>query len=100
GDLSTLGGSVLQTIPPRLHFPNAALKSAGERLVGEGGPNDGAEDFMQVGEPLDGISEGLLVNLRVLLANAVTDCAVGRGGKAEIHDTTPTLLLNGPIGSN
>jgi hypothetical protein len=46
-------------------FPNAALKSGGEGLVGEGGTNDGRKNFMHVGEPLDGIGEGLLVDLRL-----------------------------------
>ena len=67
-----------------------ALKSGGQGLVGEGGPNDGREDFMQVGEPLNGIGEGLLVDLGVLGADAVADCAVVDGGKCElIHQLTP-----------
>ena len=40
---------------------------------------------MQVGEPLDGIGEGLLVDLRVLLLDAVADDAVGDSGKIEIR---------------
>ena len=73
GDLTTLGGSVVQTVPTRLHFPNAALKSGRQGLVGEGGPNDGAEDFMQVGQSLNGIGEGLVVDLGVFRPNAVAD---------------------------
>jgi hypothetical protein len=34
-------------------------------LVGEGSPNDGRKDFMQVGQALDGIGERLLVDLGV-----------------------------------
>jgi hypothetical protein len=59
GDLPAFGSPVLQAVPPRLHFPNAALKSGGEGLVGEGGSNDRREDFMQVREPLDGIQAAL-----------------------------------------
>ena len=36
---------------------------------------------MQVGEPLNGIGERLLVDLGVLRANAFADGAVGGGGK-------------------
>ena len=64
---------ILQTVPARLHFPDAALESGGQGLVGEGGPNDGHEDFMQVGEPLNGIGEGLLVDLGVFCPDAVAD---------------------------
>ena len=42
-------------------------------LIGEGRPNNGREDFMQVGEPLDSIGEGLLVDLGVFRSDAVTD---------------------------
>ena len=76
GDLSALGGPVLQTVPARLHFRDAALEPGGQGLIGEGGPNDGREDFMQVGEPLNGIGEGLLVDLGVLRPDAVADGAV------------------------
>ena len=73
GDLSALGGAVLQTVQARLHFRDAAIEPGGQGLIGEGGPNDGREDFMQVGEPLNGIGEGLLVDLGVLRADAVAD---------------------------
>ena len=36
---------------------------------------------MQVGEPLNGIGEGLLVDLGVFRPDAVADGAVGDGGK-------------------
>ena len=36
---------------------------------------------MQVGEPLHGIGEGLLVDLGVFRPEAVADDAVGDGGK-------------------
>jgi hypothetical protein len=81
GDLPALGGPVLQALPPRLHLPNAALKSCGQGLVGEGGPNDGTEDFMEVGETLNGVGEGLFVDLGVFGTDAVADRAVGGGSK-------------------
>ena len=42
---------------------------------------------MQVCEPLNGIGEGLLIDMGVLGADAVADGPVGGGGKLEIHDT-------------
>ena len=36
---------------------------------------------MHIGEPLDGIGEGLLVDLGVLRPDAVADGAVGGGGE-------------------
>ena len=77
GDLSALGGPVLQTVPARLHFRDAALEPGGQGLIGEGGANDGREDFMQVGEPLNGIGEGLLVDLCASRPEAVADGTAG-----------------------
>ena len=47
---------------------------------------------MQVGEPLDGIGEGLLVDLGVFGSDAVADGAVVDGGKFETGSSayTPT----------
>src|SRR5262245_62961905 len=41
-------------------FANAALKAGGEGLVGEGRPNYRHEDFVQVCEPFNRVSESLL----------------------------------------
>jgi len=81
GDLSALSPSVPQTVPPRLHLSNASLKSGGEGLVGEGGTNDGRENFMQFGQPLDRIGEASVVDLGVLCPNALADRAIGGGSK-------------------
>jgi hypothetical protein len=80
----------LQTVSARKHFANTALKSGGEGLVGKSGPNDGHEDFMQVGEALDGIGERLLVDLGVLGAEAIADGAVG-----EVANSTFITQLHG-----
>ena len=45
-------------------------------LIGEGRADDGRDDFVQVGEPLHGIGEGLLVDLGVFRPDAVADGAV------------------------
>ena len=45
---------------------------------------------MQVGEPLHGIGEGLLVDLGVFGADAVSNCAKYNAGKGEVHCKTPT----------
>src|SRR5262245_53663856 len=58
-------------------------------LVGEGSPNDRREDFVQVSEPLDGIGEGLLVDLGIFRTKAIADGAVGDGGKRKGHCRTP-----------
>src|SRR5262249_16255838 len=84
-DLSAFCGSVLQTVAPRLHLSNAALKAGGEGLVGEGGPNDGRENFMQISKPLNGVSEGLLVDLGIFPTTAVADGPVVDGGQGETH---------------
>ncbi len=46
---------------------------------------------MQIGEPFNGIGEGLLVDLGVLRADAVADGAVGGGGKVENSWQTPIV---------
>src|SRR5262245_54442226 len=68
------------------HVCDAPLQSGGQGFIKEGGPNDGAEDFMQVGEPLDGIGEGLLVDLGIFCADSVADGPVVDSRKLEIHE--------------
>ena len=48
---------------------------------------------MQVGEPLDGIGEGLLVDLGVLGADAVADGAVGGGGESLAGPSVYSMTL-------
>jgi hypothetical protein len=45
------------------------------------GSADRCDDFMQVGEPLNGIGEGLLIDLRVLPPDTLADGAVVGGGE-------------------
>ena len=45
---------------------------------------------MQVGQALDGIGKGLFIDLGVFCPDAVTEGAVGNGGKFETYDATPT----------
>jgi hypothetical protein len=54
-------------------------------LIGKGGPNDGRKDFMEVGEPLDCIGEGLLVDLGILSPEAIADCAVSDTGEFKVQ---------------
>jgi len=66
-----------------------ALQSGGEGLIGKSGPNDGHEDFMQVGEALDGIGEGLLVHAWILGLEAFFDHFVVDRGKCELVHALP-----------
>ena len=47
---------------------------------------------MQVGEALDGIGQGLLVDLRVVSFDAIAEGAIGDGGELENSWQTPTLV--------
>jgi hypothetical protein len=44
---------------------------------------------MQVGQPLDRIGQGLLVEFRVLRADTLPHGAVGSGSEFEAHNATP-----------
>src|SRR5262249_47763565 len=72
-----------------------AIESGGQSLVGEGGANDCSEDFMQVGDALNRISESLFVDLGVFRLKPIADRAVGYGRKFDVHgyapETTPRL---------
>ena len=63
GDLTAFGGPILQPVEPVLHLGDPAFEPGGQGFVGQGRPENGSEDFMDVGEPLNGIGEGLLVDL-------------------------------------
>ena len=52
---------------------DSGFKPGGKGLVGERRAKDGGDDLMQVGEALNGVGEGLLVDL------GVVGCGYGRG---------------------
>ena len=57
-------------------------------LIGQRRADDGRDDLMHIGEPLDRIGEGLLVDLGVFRPDAVADRPVGDGGEFEVHGGT------------
>ena len=67
GDLPAFGGTILQAVETSLHVGDPAFEPCCKGFVGEGRADDGGDDLMQVGESLDGIGEGLLVDLVGLL---------------------------------
>ena len=69
-----------------------AFEPRSEGFIDQRRPNDGRDDFVQVGEALDRVGEGLLVDLGVFGPDAVAEGAIGDGGKFEVHDATPTLV--------
>ena len=81
GNLTALGGSILQAVQPALHVGDPALEPGGHGLVGQGRPDNGGQDFMQVGQSLDRIGQGLLVDLGVVGFDAVAQGAIGGGDK-------------------
>ncbi len=81
GDLPAFGGAVLQAIKPPLHVGNPAFKPRCEGFIGQRRADDGGDDLVQVGEALDRIGEGLLVDLGIFGSDAVAEGAVGDGGK-------------------
>ena len=83
GDLPAFGRAVLQPVEAVLHLGNPAFEPCCQGFVGKRRADNGGDDLMQVGEPLDGIGEGLLVDLGVFRADAVTDGAVSDSGKLE-----------------
>ena len=61
-----------------------AFEACRQGLIGQRRPDNGGEDFMHVGEPLDRIGQGLLVDLGVLRPDAVAEGAVGGGGECQL----------------
>ncbi len=63
GDLPAFGGTILQALEPILHLGDATLEPRCQGLVGKCRADDGRDDLVQVGQALDRIGEGLLVDL-------------------------------------
>lgn len=72
-NLPALGGTVLQAGRPVLHLHNPALERCCQGFIRKRRAGDGRHDFMQVGEPRNGIGEGLLVEVGFWGADAVVD---------------------------
>ena len=68
-----LDGTILQAVETFLHLGNPAFEPCCQGFVGQRRADDGGDDLVQVGEPLDGIGEGLLVDLGVFRPDAVAD---------------------------
>ena len=68
------------------------LSPVDQGLVSQRRPDDGRQNFMDVGQPLDRIGQGLFVDLGVLRPDAVAQRAVGSGSNFEVHGETPTLI--------
>ncbi|HEX9073820.1 MAG TPA: hypothetical protein VF852_17955 [Pseudolabrys sp.] len=89
GDLPAFSSTILQAIETVLHLSDPALEPDRQGFIGERRAHDGRDNFMQVGQPLHRIGEGLFIDLGVFRPDPVTDRAVGDGSKFETHDATP-----------
>ena len=66
GDLPPFGGAIPQAVETLLHLGDAAFEPCCQGFVGKGRTDDGGDDLVQVGQSLDRIGEGLLVDVRIL----------------------------------
>ena len=73
GNLPALRGTILQATEALFHLGNAGFESCCQRFIGECRTDNSRDDFVQVGEALDGVSEGLLVEIGVLSPDAVAE---------------------------
>ena len=80
GDLTPFRGAVLQPVQPPLHVGDPALEPHSHGLIGQRGPDNGGQDLMQVGQPLDRIGQRLLVDLGFVGFDAIAERAVCGGG--------------------
>ena len=70
GDLPSFGGSILQAVETVLHLGDSAFEPGGEGFIGKRRADNGGDDLVQISEPLDGVSERLLVDLGVFGVDA------------------------------
>ena len=73
GDLPAFGGTILQALKPVLHLGDAALEPGCQGFVGQCRADDGRDDLVQIGQALDRVGEGLLVDLGVFGTDPVAD---------------------------
>ena len=66
-----------------MHVRKPALEPPGQGLVCHGGSDNRLDDFMEVGDALDRIGEGLLLDLGVLRPDTVADGAIGSCSEAK-----------------
>ena len=89
GDLPAFGGTILQAVETILHLGDPAFEPRSQGFIGERRANDRRDNLVQVGQSLDRVGEGLLIDLRIFRPDPVTDGAVGDGGEFQTHDATP-----------
>ena len=93
-DLPAFGGTILQALKPVLHLGDAALEPGCQGFVGQCRADNGGDDLVQIGQALDGVGEGLLIDAGVFRPDAVADRAVGDGGEFETADPELSLLTD------
>ena len=81
--MPTFGGTILQAIETILHLGNPALEPGRESFIGECRAHDRRDNFVQIGQPLHRIGEGLFVDVRIFRPDPVADRAVSDGGEFE-----------------
>src|SRR5262245_61284013 len=80
-----LGGTILHPLESVLHFSDPTLEPGRQGFVGQSRADDCCDNLVQVGQALDRVGEGLLIELGVFRPDPITDGAVGNGGKFKCH---------------
>ena len=76
GDLPAFRSPILQPAQPAFHIGKAALEARRQGLVRQGRPDNRLQDLVHICEALDRIGQRLVVDLRVLGAQAVAEGTV------------------------
>ena len=88
GDLPAFGGTILQAVETVLHLGDPPLEPRCQGFIRECCADDGRDNLVQVGQSLDCIREGLIVDLRVFRPDPLADGAVANGGKFKGHGSS------------
>ena len=88
-----LDGTILQAVETVLHLGDAAFEPCCQGFIGKRRADDGGDNLVQVGQALDRIGEGLLIDLGVFRPDAVADGAVGDGGKFQGHGVSSKVTM-------
>jgi hypothetical protein len=75
-------------LPPAQSGVDPALEPCGQGLIRQGRADDRLDDFMQVCEALNGIGQGLLVDLGVLGADAALHRKMAQGTREHAFAAT------------